>query len=1107
MFNRMKARVAWVPVTIMALSLTHLPAQAASDADLEFFETDVRPLLAERCYKCHSDEKQKGGLRLDHISFINEGGDQGPALIPAKLDESILIEAIEWSDPDFQMPPKKKLSDDEIATLKRWVELGAPWPEEEAPSESTKNEADLFDLAARKASHWAWAPVTNPTIPQVDNKTWSRNPIDAFVLDTLTKSELSPAPRADKRTLIRRLYFDLIGLPPSSEDVEAFVNDTSPKAYENLVDALLANPAYGERWGRHWMDLTRFAETYGHEGDYPIAHAWQYRDYVIRALNMDLPYNDFVREQIAGDLLPEPRMHKTDGYNESIIGTGWWYMHQATHSPVDVFKDEADRIDNQIDVLGKAFLGMHISCARCHDHKFDAISTKDYYAITGYARATRQQFAFIDRFRRIEAIADELSEQQIEGLKKVMLASPKLARSSSDIWDYLYALEDIVGDKFDFYMPKKEGEKDKKPVTISKETVQEVAQRHGLDKGQLDRWAKALIHPRVLNAQHPFYPWAMKVQGRSLKKSKTEFPDSEVYETFDKGNFNHWYVTGEAFGDGPTNSNDWSAASIDTTFIPAGVAHSGRTATKLQGVLRSPTFTITHDAILYRAAGRGSKLRLVINSYQIAPLNGLLFRGTMSDVNTDGRYEWFTQISGLSKFKGKQAYIEILDEGDGWIAVDEIRFANSQAKNQEALDTLFSYSDSLESYGDIVKAYRRWAKDGFNQFKDKNINPVTAGFMNFLVAHNLIERISFDRRVNPIRQAILDSTDELPIPLVALATTTGSPETPKVFIRGNHTTRGDEVPTRFLEALGGKKPEDTEKGRLQLAEEIVRADNPLTSRVMVNRMWHHLFGRGIVESVDNFGVLGRKPSHPELLDYLATQFQNTNWSMKSMIRQIVLSETYAMSSELDTENAQVAKVDPDNTLLHRQNVRRLQGEIIRDTVLAVSGQLDASMYGNSIPAHLYPQMTNHRRPKESGPVDADRRRSIYMRVQRNFLSPMILAFDMPLPDTTAGKRTVSNVPAQSLILMNDPFVVDQAQAWAISLIERHPESLEARVKAAYLDAFGRQPSEVEQTAMLNFVSQQAQEYALPEKEEVFNLDLWKDVCQVLFMSKEFIYIG
>ena len=1106
MLERLKSRVTWLPATLLVLTLAPIPTWAASDADIEYFETDVRPLLAERCFKCHGAEKQKGELRLDHISYILEGGEQGPALVAGNLAESILVEAIEWSDPDFQMPPKKKLSEAEIATLTRWVDMGAPWPEESVPTGSSTSKGD-FDLAGRKASHWAWQAITDPAVPTVSKEAWNRNPIDAFVLDSLNKAELSPAPRAEKRTLIRRLYFDLIGLPPSVEQVEAFVADDSPKAYEHVVDSLLAHPAYGERWGRHWMDLTRFAETYGHEGDYPIQQAWQYRDYVIRALNLDLPYDDFVREQIAGDLLPEPRMHQTDGYNESIIGTGWWYMHQATHAPVDVIKDEADRIDNQIDVLGKAFLGMHISCARCHDHKFDAISTKDYYAISGYARATRQQFAFIDRFGRIEALSDEISQEQVEGLKKVLLAAPKLARSSAEIWDYLYALEDIVGDKFEFYAPVEEGEKDKKPTVIPKETVQAVAQRHGLDEAQLDRWVKALIHPRVLNGQHPFHPWALNVQGRDLKKVDNEFPESEVYETFDDGSFNGWFVTGEAFGDAPTQGNDWSPASIETTLIPGGVAHSGRGADKLRGVLRSPTFTLNHDAILYRVAGRGTQIRLVINSYQIVPFNGLLFGGTLSNINTEGRFEWVTQISGLSKYRGKQAYIEILDEGDGWIAVDEIRFANSPAKSHEALDALFTYSDTLDSYGDLVKAYRRWAQAGFTQFKSETIDPETAGYMNFLIANNLIERTSFDRRVNPIRQAILDSVDEIPEPVIAIATTEGTPETPKVFIRGNHTTHGEEVPTRFLEALGSGQPESVEKGRLQLANEIVRADNPLTSRVMVNRIWHHLFGRGIVESVDNFGVLGRKPSHPELLDYLATRFQENDWSMKQMIRQIVLSETYAMSSDLDTDKGKVAQVDPGNSLLHRQNVRRLQGEVIRDTVLAVSGQLDASMFGNSIPAHLYPQMTNHRRPSESGPVDAERRRSIYMRVQRNFLSPMILAFDMPLPDTTAGKRTVSNVPAQSLILMNDPFVVEQAKAWATSLIQRHPESLEARVTAAYLDAFGRQPTEGEHAAMAAFVAQQAQEYALEETAIRSNLDLWKDVCQVLFMSKEFIYIG
>ena len=376
--------IAGLALLLVAPAVAAPSSKAADDdtAGLEFFEAKVRPLLVNRCQSCHGGGKAKGGLRLDTRATALGGGDTGPALVPGKPDESLLVEAIRYGEA-LQMPPKSKLPAEEIAVLTRWVEQGAPWPvgRESAPPGTVKP----FNLRER-AGHWSLQPVQDPAPPEVKDQAWPLNPVDRFLLAKLEAKGLKPAAEAEKPTLIRRLTFDLIGLPPKPEEVEAFVADASPDAYETLVERLLASPHYGERWGRHWLDLVRFAETSGHEFDYDIPLAYRYRDYVIRAFNADLPYDQFVVEQLAGDLLPEPRRDPSTGTNESILGTGSYRFHEGVHSPVDLREDGAAKFDSQIDVLSKAFLGLTIACARCHDHKFDAITTRDYYALNGYAR-------------------------------------------------------------------------------------------------------------------------------------------------------------------------------------------------------------------------------------------------------------------------------------------------------------------------------------------------------------------------------------------------------------------------------------------------------------------------------------------------------------------------------------------------------------------------------------------------------------------------------------------------------------------------------------------------------------------------------------------------
>ncbi|MFM8217725.1 MAG: DUF1549 domain-containing protein, partial [Planctomycetaceae bacterium] len=391
-----------------------ISARAAepSPADLEFFEKQVRPLLVEHCQKCHGPGKQESGLRLDRRDGLERGGDGGAIIDRQAPASSRLLEVVGYEG-DIQMPPKGRLADDQIATLAEWVKRGAPWPAEKADSKTGE-----FDLAARKAQQWALQPVQPQTPPEVRHPEWVFNEIDQFVVARLEAAGLAPSPVVNRRALLRRLSYDLVGLPPTPEELQAFEADGSPQAVESVIDRLLASPRYGERWARHWLDLVRYAETSGHEFDFEIPLAWQYRDYVVRGFNADVPYNQWVLEHVAGDLLPEPRRHPVEGFNESIIGTGFWFLGESKHSPVEIRVDAAERLDNQIDVFSKTFLAQTVACARCHDHKFDAISTADYHALAGFIQSSRQQLAWIDNPQlRAEPIArlKQLAEERSRG--------------------------------------------------------------------------------------------------------------------------------------------------------------------------------------------------------------------------------------------------------------------------------------------------------------------------------------------------------------------------------------------------------------------------------------------------------------------------------------------------------------------------------------------------------------------------------------------------------------------------------------------------------------------------------------------------------------------
>jgi hypothetical protein len=1236
--------------------------QPFTPQQIEFFEKSIRPLLSQRCYECHSDKEQKSKLRLDHITTVLKGGERGPAIVPGDPAASNLVRAIEYQDLKLQMPPKKMLDDAEIDLLIEWVRMGAPWPDEPLPAPAIVKASVPFDLAKRKSEHWAWQPVRAVEPPAVKRADWPLNPVDQFVLARLEQEGLQPGGEADRRTLIRRAYFDLIGLPPSPEEIEAFVNDSDPKAYEKLVDGLLGDPRYGERWGRHWLDLVRFAESHGHEGDYTIREAWRYRDYIIRAMNADVPYDRLVREHIAGDLLPDPRVNAEDGTDESVLATGWWYMHQATHSPVDVEKDEADRIDNQIDVLGKAFLGLTVACARCHDHKFDAISAKDYYGLGAFMRASRQEWAYLDPHGKIAETAVRLEQIEAGGAKELARVLQKSAqRTGGETRKYLMAARaamtgtpkkadtdysaksevfaDFEGENFGAWTAEGDAFGDRPTlgalskqqeiegvqgvalansfhkdddgtgavtspefmvrlpyihfliaggknadqtgvfITVNGDTVRRaagrnderlrwntwdvrdlegktarivvsdkskggwghvevdqiifsespvaapvarpvavVAREYKLDEARLGRWTRLLSSEDVAEPAHPLHIWARLAgvdekgfaQAReAVARESSETPlaaDTIVFETFDGPDFKGWFRSGQAFGDATTRAGEWNVAS--GAFVAGGAADSGALAPQMQGTLRSPTFTLDHDSIHFRMKGHGGQVRLIVARYMLRESNPLLFENTWKDANSDD-YVWVNMTGGLGKWKGDEAYIEIVDDGDGSIAVDEIRFANGSPPSTPAprAERAMANDQGIGSAESLADAYAGWTERALAHWDDRALDSEDAAWLNLLREADLADIRGYDKKMGALSERVAAAVKDTPAPIRALAITEGTAEEAHVFVRGNASDPGERVERRFLEAVDGAAPLVTasdRSGRLELAARITSDADPLFPRVMVNRIWHHLFGRGIVASTDNFGVLGERPSNPDLLDYLAARFRSEGYSVKTMIRLLVTSRTYRMSSA--PADRLTEEKDPNNVLLHRASVRRLESEAIRDSVLAAAGTLDPTMYGRSVTAYLSPFNNNHRRPSQSGPMDGARRRTIYLEVRRNFLSDMLLAFDMPLPDSTAGKRTVSNVPAQSLIFMNDPFVAEQAKAWGAALAgEQGP--FEKRVSAMCERAWGRPATEDELASMREFVEKQRTVYGLDPEAAQSDARIWADIAQVLFMAKTFIFIA
>ncbi len=1056
------------------------PAEEAAAG--EFFEKKVRPILVARCFECHGSDtaEAKGGLRLHTRAASLKGGDTGPAIIPGNVEKSLLVDAINYGEV-YQMPPRNKMPADEIQVLTTWVKQGAYWPQQ--ANEEKGESKDAFDLEARKNSHWCWQPLKSMAPPAVKTAGWARDPMDQFILAKLEEAGLAPLPEASRATLLRRASFDLIGLPPTPQQVQAFVADSSPQAFEKVVDQLLESPHFGERFARHWMDLVRYAESRGHEFDYTVPNAHQYRDYLIRAFNQDVPYDVLAREHIAGDLMAKPRMNPKEGFNESILGTGFWFFGEWVHSPVDIRKDETDRFDNMLDVFSKTFLGLTVACARCHDHKFDAISQKDYYALAGYLQSASYHQARFDTQQQHEQVAAAIAQEDAafrKELAKWLVA--KLRPQSQALAERIAAEggQKVATEQWEF------------PADSAEAQVV-------LDPSSTDPTKQLVYRDGPTFEAVP--PGQIVLPNERDPAAALALPSLATVGSYRRDTL--W------------NGLSVVAGSEDENGKIAGWGRAGRT-------LKTRTITLRSGRLHYLVRGSGHAYAAIDSHIVIlGPLHNQIAIDMGGDSKTPVR--WVSQ--DLQPYKGHNCHVELLPRGNEdfeVLAVVDAPQAPQKVTRPNALA-------AVDAKGALTKEQVSAAIETILG-KIEGLTPLTleeTTLANVLVSHAFPKdgTPEWPTELKKLREGYVASRQKHLTGVkmdsrLAMTLWEGSPQNEHLLIRGNNKTVGPEIPMSFLAALTPAEG-TASKGRLELANQVTGPQNPLFARVAVNRLWHHLLGRGIVPSCDNMGVLGQPPSHPELLDHLATRFMQEGYSIKRMVRAIVLSGVYRQAASVEgvavalspdqqaVLKAQLAKgdeLDPENILLHHASVRRLQGEVIRDSILAVSGRLDEKAFGPSVPVNLSAFMQGRGRPAD-GPLDGNGRRSLYISIRRNFLSPMMLAFDSPIPFSTMGRRNVSNVPAQALILLNDPFVVGQARLWAEKVLKELPAATpNERIENLYQTAFGRSVTPDELAIAGQFLQQQGEEYKLSASDRVNDVRVWTDLCHALINTKEFIYL-
>ncbi|MCP4194314.1 MAG: DUF1553 domain-containing protein [Planctomycetaceae bacterium] len=1239
-------------------------------ADVEIFEKRIRPVLIRHCYECHSAASAdlKGGLRLDSRDFLRQGGESGPAIVPGNPQESLLLDALKHQT--FEMPPDKKLPAHVVTDFNRWIELGAPDPRDNPPSADEVAELSWNTILNERREWWSLLPV-NPIAPPREQ---NENPIDAFVASKQQAAGIASGPSAPPRVLVRRLSLVLTGLPPTPAEIEQFVEESqtdSEAAYQSLVERLIESPHFGEHWARHWMDVVRFAETHGYEWNHEVRGAWRYRDYLIRAFNNDLSYDQLVREHIAGDLLKSPRLNEQLGINESIIGTAFWRFGELGHDNcVDFPEIRFDALDNQIDTLGKAFQALTISCARCHDHKLDAISTKDYHALVGILENSSQIVHTLDSPERIADASAEI--RQLKGQLRQRLAEHWLATidsmpdtiiaalndepnknelivsaegtpwenpayilkqftKTSDsekgtpfltakwIWDKPNAFQNEPSSapiyfRFTFDLQ----ELPKKAQLFATADDQVTSHLNGQRLGNNPAWqtpaqydltnqlkkgrntiafdaangvgpagfiASLLLDGEEFGSNNQWKvtrnledgwttqdhddskwtaasemgpssmgPWGLVKESKADGALREDIAAgwkqlAEEYQTehqrrekliadnhiswadFHSQKPSGWSTSGLGLADNPTPAGDFTLSeegdSIVNAILPAGL-YTNNISNRLNGSIRSPWLPTDKKFISVQVIGnRRSMIRTVVDSCGLNEFAG----GGLTYLN-GGQFKWKTFPTSAAP--GTRSFVELTTRSDNPRWPDRPDRAGSAdpnlvydyrssfgitravlhdapgapAPNLAPMLPMFATS-SPNSEVDVATAFQSMARDAVLAWRDNRTTDADVHWLNWFLRTGLLPNTLNSGTLNSEQQqlgellsryrAVASSIAE-PRVVAGLADQESGRGFP-VLIGGDPKKHGPIVPARYLEVISGTAFETNGSGRLQLAERIASQNNPLTARVMVNRVWHHLFGNGIVATPDDFGRMGEEPTHPQLLDFLADQFVREDWSIKQLIRRIVLSKTFQQTNRPKHDAGQV---DPGNRLLHHYPARRMDAETIRDTILTISGRLNPEVFGPGLHPHREKEVDY--RKLFIGPLDGDGRRSIYIKVTRMEGPQFLELFDFPNRMVTRGKRDRTNVPAQALAMLNDPFVIDQARFWAEQLVKVKHESIEARIQAMFQRAIGRPPSKIELQRFVSLIRALADDPSADQVALLEDQNVWQDATHAVFNLKELIYI-
>jgi hypothetical protein len=1066
---------------LLALAAAVVDCATAQNDGADFFEKNVRPLLAQNCFACHSGASgvSMGGLRLDNPASLQKGGSRGPAIVAGKPDQSLLLRAVRQADSQLRMPPTGKLKDADVAILTRWVAMGAPWGKQtNEPAERSK------DL-------WAFTPPKDVPIPKVNHTAWVKSPIDAFTLAALEAKGLAPARPAEKRALIRRATFDLTGLPPTPEEVRAFLDDQTPDAFARVLDRLLASPRYGERWGRHWLDVARYADSNGLDENLVYKNAFKYRDYVIRAFNQDKPYDQFIQEQLAGDLLTDTGDLATTF--ERWTATGFLTLGAKMLAEDDPVKMEMDIVDEQLDTTGRAFLGLTIGCARCHDHKFDPIPQADYYAMAGIFKSskTMENFKVVAKWHeyvlapkeerdRLKAHEEKIEAKEAEIARLTKEEDEKLATvARQKTGTYLLAAADVARYEQIHLKPML----DERGTPLKGQMV--VRDAGSFDRGNVSHKlekGKNNVPERQKGPYSAEYDFTVVKAG--------EYQIDLLEQERGAGTADIW-INGvlEKRGAEPVEnreaSPDAGGWSVEGIFPLA----AGKNAIRLEHKTRFPYFTKLLVAPSALPAGTPAPKTIV----QVARQYGL---------NPGFLDQWVDQL-GRSKGAPHSVLFAWLTFGtpqhiEEWTSPAVPLFRESHPANRSELAARYQelFLQSMRQSGTsdpALEPFRELLYEKFGPFR-----PPADSRQYFPAA--VQEQLSVLQKE---RQALEASRPELPR---AMGVVEGSQVSDlAIHIRGSHWTLGPVVPRRFLTAIAGANQPSLsgqESGRLQLARWITQKDHPLTSRVMANRLWRWHFGRGIVPSTDNFGRLGEPPTNQPLLDWLALRFSERGWSIKEMHRLIMLSSTYQMSSVFD---ARAAEVDPENELLWRANRRRLEAEEIRDAVMAVSGDLKL-VEGGSILNYKDRQYVAN--TSKRGQIDYDRNiRAVYIPVIRSSMYEVFQAFDLPDPAVPNGDRDSTVVAPQALFMMNGSVVLKHARIMAAGLLVRDDLDDAGRIRAAYERALGRPAAAKEIDRALTFIASvnRAVESRMtdPSERDVF---AWQSFCKALLSSNEFMYL-